>query len=426
MYLLSTSGVLKSLPFELLVDKLRDVRGAYIREDHQIAPIHVPHPYFGYLYNPGKRLTQYSYHMTFESNSDGFIDDDFPSEKIEGECVYGLLGGSAALSLGVKHKEDRISNQLQALLNQHNQNDKCRHYRVLNMGLGGGLQIQATFIYLYYWRLLDGVIFYIGNNECSNGTKFAEASPVQFPIPEIYATFVSVLTSDSMVKLRSHVVDSFDGPLTRIALKAPIFFRSNTMRVAYTIKFDNLEKFKRKLDEEAGKKMANLPRFTRKMSLPNFDSNKFLYEDVALQKKIMRHILPFTYTDPLIQANAVAKAKNSPFLLVIQPMLGATDKVLNEEEKAIKPFPLYQRTCKEIFKEEARKLNARGIVTHDLNLKNLFKEVGTQIFNDPSHVNEEGNKIVASHLHQLISQWHGESKDMQDAKRISSPILTHE
>ncbi len=408
LYALIKSRLIQGMQRESLISNIQEIRSAYLERNQSVVPIHVPHPYFGNLYNPGKTLNQYTFNMTFDSNSDGFIDDEFPTDRKEGECIYGLLGGSAALSLGVKNKEDRISSQLQGLLNTHSRNQRCKHYRVLNMGLGGGLQIQASFIYFYYWRLLNGVIFYVGNNECSIGSRLGSNTPIQFPIADYLSVAESVIKPDSAIKLRIFVRASFDNALIRFALKNPTIFKSNIFRVIYTIQLNKFENLKRNLDEEMRKNAPDFARFVRKHNNSNFDSHKFLYKDTALQKEVMKVVLPLIYTDPIIQAHAVAKVSRSPFLLVIQPMLGASDKALSVEEMAIQPFPSYQRTCTEMMKEEGKKLRAHGIVTNDLNRINLFRKVTERVFSDPSHVNELGNRIVASYLHQMIvKHWHG-------------------
>lgn len=402
-------GLIQSAPRETLVSNIQGIRDAYL--ERNVVPIHVPHPYFGNLYNPSKTLKQYTFDMTFDSNSDGFIDDEFPVDRKEGECIYGIIGGSAALSLGVKNKEDRISSQLQSLLNAHSRNQRCKHYRVLNMGVGGGLQIQASYIYFYYWRLLNGVIFYVGNNECSIGSRLGSNTPIQFPITDYLSLAESVIKSDSAVKLRAFALASFDSPFIRFALKNPVMFELNILRVIYTIRLNNFENFKRGLDEETQKNAPDFARFVRKHNAPSFDGNKFLYEDVALQKKVMKTVLPLIYTDPAIQANAVAKVNHTSLLLVIQPMLGSSDKTLTAEEMAILPFPLYQRTCTEMIMEEGRKLRTHSIVTNDLNRINLFAKVSERVFIDPSHINKLGNKVVASYLHQLIvKHWHGSDR----------------
>ena len=61
------------------------------------------------------------------------------------------------------------------------------------MAIRGHIQYQATQIYLYYRNLLDGVIFYNGNNEGSHATILATELPVQF----------SKTDSNSLIKIDS-------------------------------------------------------------------------------------------------------------------------------------------------------------------------------------------------------------------------------
>ena len=87
-----------------------------------------------------------SYYM--ESNSEGFVDNEFPSEKREGICIYGLLGGSAAMSWGcIKGRQDILS--VRNFTNTSAMNDKCKEYRVLNMAIGGIFNIKPhRFIFI--------------------------------------------------------------------------------------------------------------------------------------------------------------------------------------------------------------------------------------------------------------------------------------
>ena len=60
-------------------------------------PNYIPHPYFGYVYTPNNTFKEGNYvansNDLMKSNADGFIDEEFPHKKLEGVCVYGILGG---------------------------------------------------------------------------------------------------------------------------------------------------------------------------------------------------------------------------------------------------------------------------------------------------------------------------------------------
>jgi hypothetical protein len=148
---------------------------------------YIPHPYFGYTYVPSAHLTEFNTvvnkNIFLDTNSAGFVDSEFPSQRTPGVCVYGLLGGSNALGWGVAGRENRIHAKLERLLNAKFKTRSCASYRVLNLGIGSHMQYQATHVYQYFQDLLDGVIFFGGFGECAQPAILTVSKdPVRFPI----------------------------------------------------------------------------------------------------------------------------------------------------------------------------------------------------------------------------------------------------
>ncbi len=129
--------------------------------------------------------------------------------------------------------------------------------------------------------------------------------------------------------------------------------------------------------------------------------------DELLQKTLIGRYLPKVYTRPLQTAFAVAKFNKIHFLLVIQPLSGKLERPPAWGAPKYN-IPLFQKVCVDEINEEAKKLEGMGIETHDLNAPDIFKGSVRDIFTDGTHLNAEGNRIVANKLFQLINdKWYG-------------------
>ena len=380
------------------------------KETKTLKPIYIPHPYFGYVYTPNNRFFKGNYVASsndcMKSNSEGFIDEEFPLEKREGLCIYGILGGSAAMSWGVAKREYRLSYQLEKLLNTHLRNNKCRQYRVLNMGIGSHTQYQATQIYLYYKNLLDGVIFYNGFNECAHGAMLTNNDPVRFPVIAVYASLQmpsSLILATS--EMRREAVN-----IAKFLMRHPYLIYSPCVRFLFKRKIQRIETLQKRLQDEGHATTLPSIRGRHKERLKNLfpDVNpmsllhSYDYDNPDIPK-VLDKILPLVYTEPTLNAYTVAKVSNTHFLSVIQPMIYATGKGLDWKGRCVASYH-FQKTCVEKLLEEAKKLEPYGIKTYDINEKNFIKK---ELFYSQVHIKPEGNKIAARYLFELIKKdWH--------------------
>lgn len=398
-------------------NRLTDIINSTPKETYQTKPFDIPHPYFGYIYIPNHRFFQRTW---MESNSEGFIDEEFP-DKREGLCIFGILGGSAAMSWGVEKREDRISYQLERLLNTHARNDTCKEYRVLNMGIGAQTLYPAVQIYLYYQDLLDGVIFIAGNNEATHIVVLGTGDyPVQFPHMDIVGllTMVSPLKNE-IFTLRQKLSDT-----ATFLLKNPYLLYSYFVRSLYDVYFNNklqkVERLNEKLKQESRdhvilpgirphsrEKLQDLRRIMKKYK-PHEMGEAYFPAD--LLEDAMRRVVPLVYTDPLINAFAVSKIRNNYFLNIIQPMLLAMGRNPNWGKPRYR-VPMQAKIANKVLNEEAKKMEAFGIKTFNLNEIKIFEEAKQDIFIDGLHLTSEGNKIVARYLFELIQkEWFQLSK----------------
>ena len=373
-------------------------------------PNYIPHPYFGYVYTPNNTFKEGNYvansNDLMKSNADGFIDEEFPHEKSEGVCVYGILGGSAAMSWGCAKREDRLSYKLEKLLNTHLKTNKCREYRVLNMGIGSHIQYQATQVFLYYNHLLDGVIFYNGFNECAHGAMLSNSEPVQFPVINVYAALATPMPlTVKILEMRREL-----SRLATFLLNHSYLIHLHSVRFLFNFKGNKLEKLHNRLQQE-GHNTA-LPGFKGQYKeglrhrFPNVTPESFLHsyeKDSSDIPKLLEEILPLVYTKPTLHAYAAARTTNTSFLSVIQPMIYATGKGQDWKTRRIATYH-FQNTCVDKLSEEAKILETYGIKTHNINKENI---IGKELFWSQVHIKPEGNDIAARYLFELIKkEWH--------------------
>ena len=409
VYLFSKAGRLKLTS----TDEIVSISKILLEETKATNPVYIPHPYFGYVYTPSSRVSQINgvtnTPVYMQSNSEGFIDEEFPSERREGLCVYGIMGGSAAMSWGVEKREERISYHLEKLLNTHLKNDKCKQFRVLNMGIGSHTLYQAALIYLYYKNLLDGVIFFAGFNECAHGAMLTNNEPVQFPVINLYAS----LQIPSTLIVR--IFDERRELAKRAAflLEHPYLIYSPSVRFLFNLKAQRLEKLRSRLQDE-GHQSVTLPSIKGKYKeklrglFPKLTALGFLqsydYDNPDIPK-VIEKVLPLMYTDPVLNAYVVSKTANAHFLSVVQPMMYITGKETNWKVLNFASFH-FQKICVEKLEGEAKKLEPYGVKTYNLN--EINKEgYRKDFFIDQVHLKDKGTEFVAHSLFEIIKkEWH--------------------
>lgn len=390
-------------------------------ENDLVYPLYIPHPYFGYIYRPSSRMLQSD--CVIETNSEGFVDNEFPREKEENVIIFGIFGGSSSMSWGVNTRDEKLSTFLENKLNNYAQHMKMRkRFRVLNMGQASHIQYQATQIFNSYQHLLDGAIMYSGHNEISHGNTLKYDRPIEYPAVD----FLTTVKIGSAARCKIFVLRE---EIKNIAVS----FANSKVAMLPSIKFYLYRIIKKKLNEidvlsEKVKEEANqgttslslpLVKGRLRLELPEFNEIKYFFstvpEDIKNQEKIMRAILPKIFTEPVINAGAIAQKKGIDFLFVIQPMFPLCRKdFLTPEEKNIiprnpvfkanniPPICQYIHTGHNILIEETAKIASYGFKTMDLNEEGLFADVKETAFLDTMHLKALGNEIVARRLFDFI------------------------
>ena len=399
--------------FEFILFHTGDLLRDKPKETETSQPVYIPHPYFGYVYRPNGRISQMNgvtnTPVYMESNSAGFIDNEFPEEKKEGVCIYGILGGSAAMSWGVEKREERISYRLEELLNTHLRNESCREYRVLNLGIGSHSQYQATQVYLYYKNLLDGVIFFAGFPECAHPAMLTNDEPVQFPVINLYASLKVLAPSSTEITKIRHELERGNSLVSRY----PYLMYVPFVKYLFEGKEKRVEELNKKLQNEGhsttlpiikGEFKAKLKKAFPALTNPLKLMHSYDYDNPDIPK-VLEKILPLVYTDPLLNAYGVSRTTNAHFLSVIEPMIYITGKDPKWKELMFATYH-FQTTCVNKLKEEAKKLEACGVKTYNLN-EIAVKTYKREFFIDQVHLTKEGTQNVANVLFDLIKkEWH--------------------
>ena len=279
------------------------------------------------------------------------------------------------------------------------------------MGVGSYIQYQATQVFFYYKNLLDGVIVYSGHNEIAHGIILTRDVPVQYP----WTDLLLLLKVESPLKHEIYYIRDKLSKYANFLLKRQYLLYSHSLRFFFNRIVENklkrIDELNKQLKEEADKYSFNMPHIKRDTSRDpaEYIHQNFLQgdtESIAIQKKVIKAIVPLVYTDPIVDVYTVAKARGVHFLNIIQPMMLTVDrKITPEELKETKATPFYEKTGLEILREEADKMKKiYGIETYDMNEGYWFRDTKKDVFIDPVHLTPEGNKIVANYLFKLIKE----------------------
>ena len=354
--------------------------------------MYAPHPYFGYTYAPLRG----TFHGTLfhRSNSDGFIDHDFPKTRESGICNIGLFGGSGAMSMGLI-ESDRISTHLQELLNQNNSRKKCRSYRVLNFGIGSHTQFQATAIFLYYASILDGAVFYIGHNECHQAGLLRRSQPIQFPFIDVSSSVtVGHEERNKIFQLKSKIAS-----VATFHLAIQPYLSSRLAELTISSYINSLNNSVYSAKSELSRKVTA---FTERsyydlskdggVKYPLSEEEFRESTDTDMQHRAIQKTLPIVFRDPGIHAVAVARRRKISFLAVLQPFPGFTFP--NYASKDRRPSS-FHAACRRSFELEFLELRKQGGRTLDLNDSTLGSNKTRSFFLDDVHLNGAGTPIVA-------------------------------
>lgn len=132
-----------------------------------------------------------------------------------------------------------------------------------------------------------------------------------------------------------------------------------------------------------------------------FDYNNAVHGKVEFDSSAMIEKVT-TWKNNLDMICSMGKSKNYKTIIILQPLLGSGKKILSDEEKRL--FIYYDSKDRskyyELFANKLNELNANCELT--LDLRNAFDSTNESIYFDNVHVGDNGNKIIASAIHERI------------------------
>jgi hypothetical protein len=341
----------------------------------------VLHPFFGYTYNPKhERINKFGFdtkHDISLENSGYSIKNSVKSELL----VIGIFGGSFAQYIGYEHKY--LEDKLKTIFPD-------KKPVVMNFAVGGHALPQSALIYVYFKELFDVVVFIDGLNELWNYVENNKAG-----VPPEYAKAVHYIYKISRQEL------------------TPIQFE----RTSYVMSL------KRKIDNITSLSLLPIIRqslfihhlwnalqsyWSRKVAETSLDIVKS-YEDRpkffdADDDAILSHAArQWGKYHKLIHHLAAIDGVLSIHLLQPNPFVPGSKSLTPEEKRRVTTsFPVdpYVVNGYPKLQAEISKLRPQGVMVEDLT--GVFKSVDTSIWKDSAHVNQEGSRVVADKIVELI------------------------
>lgn len=328
----------------------------------------LPHPYVGYVHD--KRFKRWTV------NNVGFLGQDYPYEKEEGVFVILVTGGSTASQFAGFSQEQ---NYLEKILNEKYTNDKIKRYVVLNGALGAWKQPQQLMLLSLYAPVIDGVISLEGYNEFGSLKGQGFAAPEQYFVAAMghqfnaMQEFLPLILSSAILKIQKN---------------------SNIIDSSQLLSF-MLTKIRHKLDRIYMNNRSST-------SVKNRVNQIFYYPGSWSDSKKHEYSLS-QYKHFLVSMNAVAKASNVEFLLLMQPTAVYGKQLTEKEQRVVSDLSFGNDYYQMVHELMDLKLS------HQLpiySLLDVFNGQTETMFEDSAHLSTNGNKILAEEIVNLLeTEW---------------------
>ncbi len=372
-----------------------------LKSDHVVKGLHVMHPYVGYVGRQGAWSlgTQYP-----PFNNFGMVTvkgHPYPYKKKKNDFVIANLGGSVASIFAIMAEDN-----LAMFLKQESKYLKDKNIVLLDLATGGYKQPQQLF-HLQYALLSGFEIDAVINMDGFNDLVLA-VSNMERDVNPLYPS------SDHYGFIQRTVKDDFSPE--RIVILARIYTALETEKKI--LKFVDMFPF----NKSPFFNMVNV-RMAKKTKSDVKDAE---YEFVAgsakdLPKEVKGPKLNMSTGSPdekyagaaqiwarsSALLNSVCKGQGIDYFHFLQPnqyIVGSKPITKNERKVAYKPdnpWPIMVRSGYSRLIEQGKELNAAGIPYWDLTM--IFKDNNDDLYYDSCcHFNEEGNKIAAQRMAEII------------------------
>lgn len=393
------------------IKKAVDRARAYHNQADSFKTDFIPHPYFGFIFKPNAKFSQVSGEkiVPMQANSDGFLDNEFPTKKSPGECVIGLFGASNAMSWGVSQRSDRINAKLEELLTQKAISKKCASYRVLNLAMAGYTSVQALNTYIYFDDILDGAIFYGGFNDCQHAAILDRPQPLRYPWTDIYPLLQVNHPNKKLVDEEKAHLSQVAGYLQNHETWLQSFLVRKLFVDFVEGKIQKIQGYNSEISHLVNSASVSMvqSKDTELLELMKEQKSKgqFYYsKDADFQNRVLRAALPIVYTKPLAKAFVISQMNKKGFLNLVQPFEPATKGRPTWQRQKWPQEPTYQFRCEEMYREQAKTLAGSGLKTYFVSDDPRLDELSESPFIDGAHFGPEGNELVAKIIFEKITK----------------------
>jgi hypothetical protein len=373
--------------------ELRDdlIGGQGNRDENRL----VLHPFFGYTYNPrDKGINNFGFYTKYDISleSSGYaIKNNVRSELL----VIGIFGGSFAGGIG--SQGEYLEENLKSIFPD-------KKPVVLNFGIGGHALPQSALIYVYFKELFDVVVFIDGLNELWNYVDNNKAG-----VPPEYAKAVHYIYKISRQELtpsqfdRTSQIVSLKRKIDTITSLSLLPIARESLLVHYG--WNALQTYwSRKIAEVSLGIVRSYEIFNKKF---------FEIEENAILNYAARQ---WGVYHKLVHHLSAIEGVLSIHLLQPNPFV-PDSKILTAEEKhrIANSYPVRQYVVNGYPKLQTQISNLRpqGLIVEDLT--GIFKSVDTAIWNDSAHVNEQGTRLIADRIVELIA---ANKKSISNLRRL--------
>jgi hypothetical protein len=345
----------------------------------------VLHPLFGYTYNPKhKRINKFGFdtrHDISLENSGYSISSVTNSVRSE-LLVIGIFGGSFAQYIGYEYQY--LEDKLKSIFPD-------KKPVVMNFGVGGHALPQSAFIYIYFKELFDVVVFidglnelwnYVENNKTGVPPEYAKASHYTYKISRQELTPIQFERTSHIISLKRKISN-----ITSLSL-LPIIRQSLFVHHLWNALQSYWSQKIAETSLEIVKSYENGQRF--------FDMD----DDVILSHAAHQ----WGKYHKLIHHLAAIDGVLSIHLLQPNPFVpGSKTLTPEEKQRVLHSFTVGRYVVNGYPKLQAEisKLRTQGLMVEDLT--GVFKSVDTSIWKDSAHVNQEGSRLIADKIVELIS-----------------------
>ncbi len=334
-----------------------------------------PHPYLGWVHWNNPKCSN-----KFTFNSDGFPGPEFPIKKYEEFFDILITGGSVAEQLAprkCKNRENALCNNFlgKALKEYISSNNK--KIRVFNGAAGAYKHPHQSIVATLFGKNFDLIISIEGFNEHymledNNLKKFS------FPANNYNVASNGFYLDSSFNRLIIELVSSYKNLANKFFLADNSHFHSLSYRMLKIIAEKKYFKINNKRQN-----FSNLWEYD-KTRLNSVDIEEFKFENLVSQWK---------------NFIASSSSNGAKAIVIIQPVPQLYKNLTLEEKEFTN-----HRDYKKIFlkmAEEAEKLRLNeNLMVYDF--LNIFEQYNETIYQDAIHINTKGNKIMASHLIDIL------------------------